>query len=94
MRGRMTEEIQKVGYKRLGYNISQTELRLMPYVHYCAMNLQPIDPARINGIERQILSEWRADGYMTGGASETVRVTKQFWDAMCEILWHGYVNHE
>lgn len=64
----------------------------MPYIQFVMMNEQRIDPRKINEKERDILSGWRARGWIEGGASE-LSVTKEFWDAMSEILWLGYVAH-
>lgn len=92
MRGKLTEDIQNVAYKHFGHNIMQTDLRLMPYIQYCIMNQQRLDPLKINKAERECLSDWRAEGHILGGAGEPIRCTKQFWDAMSEILWLGYAR--
>lgn len=89
-RGVLTKEIQTVSKKLLGYKITQTELRLMPYIQYVMCNEQTINPRRINSEEREILSVWRTKGYIEGGASG-LAITKEFWDAICELIWLGYV---
>ena len=90
MRGRLTPEIQEVAKKFLGREITTTELRLMAYVAYVMVNDQRIEPARINAEEREVLSTWRSEGHIEGGAAG-LSITKEFWDAMSEILWLGYV---
>ena len=36
---------------------------------------------------------WRKKGWIEGGV-EGLRITKEFWDAINEILWLGYVAIE
>lgn len=94
MRGHLTEQITKRAIELLNVeSFTQKELRLMPYIQYEMMNNQRIDPNKINAEEREILSEWRKRGWIDGGASG-LSITKEFWDAMNEILWMGYVNHQ
>ena len=92
-RGQLTEKIKAVASELLGKEITQAEIRLMPYVQHCLMNGQVIDPNRINSAEREILSDWRKLGFIEGGASG-LGVTKEFWDAISDILWLGYVAWE
>ncbi len=89
-RGMLTKEIKSMSLKLLGYKISQTELRLMAYVQYVMCNEQRIDIRKINQEERTILLTWRAKNYIKGGASG-LAITKEFWDAICELVWLGYV---
>lgn len=93
MRGALTQSIKDKSKELLGYEIGVRELRLMAYAQYVMMNEQRIDPNKINQEERGILSKWRAAGHMEGGASG-MAITKEFWNALCEILWLGYVAHE
>jgi hypothetical protein len=93
MRGRITEEIKQKSKELLGYEISQQELRLMPYIQYVMTNQQMIDPNKISLEERIVLSAWRERGFIEGGASG-LSITKEFWNALCEILWLGYVDYE
>jgi hypothetical protein len=90
MRGNITEKIQQLAKKHLGREITQKELRLMPYVQHVMINEQILDPSKINGDERRILQKWREEKHIEGGAAG-LAITKEFWDALCEILWEGYV---
>lgn len=90
MRGQLTAEVQQKSIEVLGREISLRELRLMPYVQHVMMNQQRIDPNRINSAERTVLNNWREAGWIEGGAGG-LSVTKQFWDALGEILWISYV---
>lgn len=89
-RGVLTKEIKVTSKKLLGYAITQKELRLMVYVQYVMCNEQVIDVRRINNEERKILSTWRTKKFIEGGASG-LAITKEFWDAICELIWLGYV---
>ena len=92
MRGMVTKEINQVAYDLLGLKeISTAELMLMPYVQYTMMNSKKLDPQRMNNEDRAILSQWRSNNWIEGGASG-LTITKDFWDAINEILWLGYVN--
>jgi hypothetical protein len=91
LRGQMTDRIKHRSKFLLGYEIDIVELRLMPYIMHVMMNKQRIDPAKINKEERQILSKWRKSGYITGGVSG-LRITKAFWNILCEIVRLGYVD--
>ena len=90
-RGKLTEEVQEIAKKCLGRKITQIELRLMPYIQYQMMNEQRIEPNRINAEERKVLSAWRKEGHIEGGASG-LEITKKFWDAINQILFSAYVN--
>lgn len=90
-RGQLTERIKRRSVELLGYEIYQTELRLMPYILTVMMNEQRIDPIRCNQADREILSKWRRLGYIEGGASG-LRITREFWNIVCEIVQLGYVD--
>jgi hypothetical protein len=92
MRGKLTDRIKAKSLELLGYEITQEELRLMPYIQYQMMNEQRIDPAKISSSERRVLRSWKEKEYIEGGASG-LSITKEFWDAINQILWLGYVAH-
>ena len=92
MRGQVTTEIKAKAKELLDIDsISVTALRLMPYMQYHLVNNTNLNPVNLNEKERRTLSVWRKRGFITGGASE-FGVTKKFWDAMCELIWLGYVR--
>ncbi len=94
MRGEVTEAIKEKAKELLGIEeISTAELWLMTYVLFVMVNDQRIDFNKINAEERKILSEWRAKGWVEGGALG-LSITKEFWDALNEIVWLGYVAYE
>lgn len=94
-RGKLTDAVQTAAKKHLNRPIDTFELRLMPYVQYCLMNDQNIEPAKVNGNERAVLTSWRSEGLLSGGSSRrSLQVTKKFWDAMSDILWEAYVDYD
>ena len=90
-RGMLTQEAKDTSKELLGYEITQNELRLMPYIQYIMMNSQRLDPNKIDPKEREILSEWRKKKFIEGGASG-LTISRQFWDSINAILWLTYVN--
>lgn len=91
MRGQLTDRIKAKSLEILGYEISQNELRLMPYIIHVMMNNQRIEPDKINQEEREILKAWREAGHIEGGTAGFA-VTKEFWDICCEFVFLGYVD--
>lgn len=90
-RGMLTERIKKASLELLGYEMCVVELRLMPYIVYVMMNEQKLDPRKINDEERSIFSKWRSKGYVEGGMGG-LRITKEFWHILTEIVMLGYVD--
>lgn len=90
-RGMLTDRIKAASKELLGYEIGTRELRLMPYIMHVMMNSQKIEPNKINQEEREILQKWREAGLIEGGASG-LRITRQFWNIICEIVRLGYVD--
>lgn len=92
-RGQLTAQIKEMALELLGKEICQRELRLMPYAQHCLVNGSNICPNKINAEERVILSDWRARGWISGGASD-FEATKEFWNSMNDLIWLGYVTHD
>jgi hypothetical protein len=92
-RGQLTVQIKAKALELLGKEICQRELRLMPYAQHCLVNGNNIEPNKINSEERAILSDWRARGWISGGASD-FEATKEFWNVMSDLIWLGYVTHD
>jgi hypothetical protein len=93
MRGKLTEAVQDEALAELGREITQAELRLMPYIQWVMMNNQRLEPNKIHQGEREILATWREEGYIEGGASG-LAISKEFWDAINQIMWLSYVAPE
>lgn len=92
-RGELTPEIQERAKAFLDREISQTELRLYPYIHYCATNERKIKPEKINEEERQIMRLWKDAGHFEGGMSG-INMTKEFFNFMNDMLWYGYFIYD
>ncbi len=93
MRGILTEDIQKIAKAFLGREITTTELRLYPYLDYQMKNEQRVDPRRLNQEDRNILRILREERHIDGGASG-LKMTKEFFDYINQVLWLGYVVAE
>ena len=86
LRGSLTDEI------RIKYGISSTdELRLMPYIHYCATNCMELESDKINMEEMAIISKWYDEGKIDYGINTPVSVSKEFYDQICDVMWEAYV---
>lgn len=83
-RGAYTEEIKNK------YDITVTELRLIPYLQYLIVNRYPVSPEKITTEEREVLKKWRDEGKITFSTQITCSCTKEFWDFMNEVLWDSY----
>ena len=92
-RGQLTDRANEIAQASLGRKITQQELRLLPYIQYCMMNEQTLRMEHISREEREILSKWREEGLIDGGASG-LSITKDFWNFMSEILFETYVDYE
>lgn len=89
-RGMLNEKIQELAKEFLGREITTTELRLYPYLDYLMKNTQRIDPKSVNQEDRDVLKFLREEGHIEGGASG-LAMTKEFYDYINQVLWHGYV---
>lgn len=85
-RGMLTQEIINK------YNFTQKELRLMPYVQYCCINNECIDPRKIDSEEREIINNWKSNGFISGGMSTVVCISYEFWNIIHDCLWYAYAN--
>ncbi len=90
-RGKLTDEVKALSKELFGYEITVTELRLLPYIHSCLVDNQDIDRAHINQADRKIMSKWRDEGRMNTPTSNLV-VTSAFYDIICEMLKLGYCS--
>lgn len=90
-RGALSQKCSDKSREVMGREITLTELRLMPYIQYVMCNEQRIDPRKVNQDEREVLELWRKEGHIQGGASG-LSITKEFWDAINEIIFIAYVE--
>lgn len=92
-RGQVTPAIQAKARDLLGIEeLSKTEYHLMPYIQYVMVNEQEIKPSFVNQEERDIMTRWRKNGWIEGGMTG-LSITREFWDAIVELIWMGYVAY-
>ena len=93
-RGMLTPEVLEKAKDLLNVGkFSQVELRLMPYVQYTIMNGGKLEREKLNNEEREVLKDWEVKNWIDLNQLE-IRVTKPFFDAMNELLWLTYVDHD
>ena len=92
-RGMITESVLDVAKETLGKEISQKELRLMPYIFTCAIDGQNIDVRKIDNDEQEIMKQWKELGWIESPASD-FRISEHFFNAVSKIMWVAYVKAE
>lgn len=88
-RGVLIPEIQEKAVAFLGREITQRELRLMPYLLYCLMNDSNVERSCINAEEEQILTDWEKQGYIQ---YFPLKISKQFYDFANELMFISYIQ--
>lgn len=75
----------------LGHPLTQAEMRLVPYVQYCAVNQQSIDRRRVDADEVALLKDWTLNEWcVCYPFNVPVAPTREFWQFMCDVLWDFY----
>lgn len=92
-RGELTPEIQELAKKFWGREITWIELRLYPYIYYCAINDRKIKAEKVNSEERAIMKLWKDAGHFSS-ALFGMNMTKEFFDFMNEIQWLAYFTYD
>ena len=90
MRGMLTDEIKQKSKELFGYEITQEELRLMPYVMYCVLKDGNLNRKDVDSVEMEILTNWEDKGFIKSPFTG-LKVSKDFYDKVNELLWIGYV---
>jgi hypothetical protein len=94
-RGKLTPEVKAMARTRLhDQDFNQFKLRLLPYIQYCLMNNQSLDINKLSSKERHVLRQWKDEGHIGDSPITNLTVTRNFWDAMNDILWFSYVDYE
>lgn len=93
-RGQLTPTIQAAAKRLLSREITQQELRLMPYVQYVITNGEGLERRKINQPEAIIISEWHERGYLPDPWADRLTCGRYFWDVLAELLWLAYADHE
>jgi predicted transcriptional regulator len=93
-RGALTDEIQAIAKESLGREITQTELRLYPYLDFCLKNSKHIEADKINKEEQSILIQLDDEGRIDYTLSGYLACSKSFYDFIQQILWLAYVKNK
>ena len=91
-RGVLSARVAQRGRELLGREMTQKELRLMPYLMDVSMNGQLIDWAKVNSDEETILDEWQAQGFITLGENDKVTISADFWHIISDLIYLAYVD--
>lgn len=92
-RGVIDEEKAKKYEAFLGHPLTLTEMRLVPYVCFCATDQSRIDREKVSREERAILKEWTDKGWcVCFPFNVEVVPSREFWEFMCGVLWDFYCN--
>lgn len=90
-RGMITERIKEKSKLLLGYEISQNELRFMPYLQFVMVNNAMLDLRKISPEEVEILEKWRGLNFI-GGELPMITMSEKFWDIINHLIYLGYVD--
>ncbi len=90
-RGQLTQRIKDKAQSLLGYEITQEELRLMPYLQYVMVNNGILDARKISPTEMEVIEGWREKGYV-GGELPVMTMSEGFWDIINHLIYLGYVD--
>lgn len=90
-RGVLTSEVKALSKELLGYEITVTELRLLPYIMTCLMDNNCIGPAHVNSKDRAVFAKWKREGRLFDPSSD-LTVSPEFYDIICKILKIGYCS--
>ena len=72
------------------FNLTQKELRLIPYVQYLIINHSKVDLLKVDKEELEILNKWTNEDKIYFSINTRLTCTKEFWDFMNEVLWYSY----
>lgn len=91
LRGQLTERIKQKSLELFGYEITQKELRLLPYVLYEAINTKLV--SNVNSEERNILDYWMSNEWIfITGMGNLLSISEEFFINASKIVYLGYVE--
>lgn len=90
-RGQLTPRITEKSLKKLGYEITQVELRLIPYLIHCVLNSKNIEHIRVNIEETQILKNWEKKNYIQEPFI-SLKISDKFYLICQQLMFLGYVD--
>lgn len=74
----------------LGRDLTQGDIRLIPYIQYCTVNHQQLDRNHMDASERAKVREWVERGWLE--KFPYVIPSREFWQFMCDVLLDFYVD--
>lgn len=90
-RGELTDRIKAKSLELFGYEITRTELRLLPYIIYAAQNNKVAN--NTNEEEKEILGTWVEKGYLLiTGLGNILSISEDFFIKANQIIYLGYVD--
>ena len=90
-RGCLTENFKNEAKEYLGREITQKELRLYPYLCFCAVDCQRIDRAKTTDEEQEIMKILENEGRLVREYPSYMHPTKEFYMFMQKALVECYV---
>ncbi|MDH5259257.1 MAG: hypothetical protein OEX07_14680 [Gammaproteobacteria bacterium] len=92
-RGDITHKAAEIAKRLLNHpKISQSEIRLLPYLQYLAINQKGIEGSSISNVEYHIIKDWAAKRWLLGDPGIRVSMPPYVWYAVSEILWETYAD--
>lgn len=96
-RGMITDDAKTFYREALGRELTQVELRLMPFIQYTVINEGVFDGRKVNRFERAVLNDLESAGLLlfrrvpSRAGMYRIAVSEKYWDAMCDVLKICYV---
>lgn len=90
-RGCLTENFKKEAKEYLGREITQKELRLYPYLCYCAVNEERVSRVKTDDEEQEIITILEKEGRLVREYPSYMHPTKDFYMFMQKALVECYV---
>lgn len=91
-RGCLTESFVKEAKEYLGRDITQTELRLYPYLCDCAINHSRVERMKTTDEEQDIMIALEKEGRLVREYPSYMHPTKEFYMFMQKALVECYVE--
>lgn len=91
-RGCLTEEFKREANEYLGRELSQTELRLYPYLCDCAINWSRVERVKTTEEEQEIMIVLEKEGRLVREYPSYMHPTKEFYMFMQRAIVECYVE--
>lgn len=92
-RGQLTPTVQAAALRLLGREITSQEVETMPDVQKMIVFDLPFHEILLSSMDEAVIHQWRSYGYVEKIGAR-LRCGRYFWDAMSELLWLAYADHE